>query len=96
LEWVDLRTEAHYLQSKVERLIKEIPHMSLISLIVILVVVGFALWGINSYIPMQAGIKKIMNVVVIIVVAIWLLSVFGVIGDLGAVHVGHVVGGKGR
>lgn len=66
--------------------------MSLISLIVILVVVGFALWGINSYIPMQAGIKRMMNVVVIIVVAIWLLSVFGVIGDLSTIHGGHAVG----
>jgi 1-acyl-sn-glycerol-3-phosphate acyltransferase len=68
--------------------------MSLISLIIILVVVGFALWGINSYIPMQGGIKKMLNVVVIIVVAIWLLSVFGVIGDLTTIHVGHSVGGK--
>ena len=70
--------------------------MPLITLLIILVVIGFALWGVNTYIPMQAGIKKVLNVVVIIVVAIWLLNAFGVIGDLSAVHVGHVVGGKGR
>ncbi|MFA6358801.1 MAG: Thivi_2564 family membrane protein [Candidatus Omnitrophota bacterium] len=70
--------------------------MSLISLIVILVVVGFALWGINSYIPMQSGIKRMMNVVVVIVVAIWLLSVFGVIGDLTTIHIGHTVGSGRR
>jgi hypothetical protein len=30
-----------------------------------------------------------MNVVVIIAVIIWLLSVFGIIGNLNAVHVGR-------
>ncbi len=62
--------------------------MSLINLVVILVVTGVILWLINSYIPMQATIKKILNVVVIIAVIIWLLSVFGVIGDISAVHIG--------
>lgn len=62
--------------------------MSLITLIIVLVVVGVALWLINSYIPMQNTIKKILNVVVIIVVILWLLSVFGVLGSLDSVHIG--------
>ena len=53
--------------------------MPLIQLILILVVVGVILWLVNSYIPMDAAIKKILNVVVIIAVILWLLSVFGVI-----------------
>jgi hypothetical protein len=54
--------------------------MSLISLIVTLVVVGVLLWLVNSYIPMDGKIKRILNVVVVICVVVWLLSVFGVLG----------------
>jgi hypothetical protein len=63
--------------------------MPLIHLIIILALVGLALWAANTYIPMQPTIKRIMNVVVIIAVIIWLLSVFGIIGNLNAVHVGR-------
>ncbi len=53
--------------------------MPLVNLIITLVVVGVLLWLINSYIPMQATIKKILNVVVIIIVILWLLSAFGIL-----------------
>ncbi|MBE3127034.1 MAG: hypothetical protein IMZ56_01945 [Candidatus Atribacteria bacterium] len=56
--------------------------MSLVSLVVVLVIVGVILWLINSYIPMDAKIKKILNVVVVIVVIIWLLQAFGILGNL--------------
>ena len=56
--------------------------MSLLNLIVTIVVVGVILWLINTYIPMQATVKKILNVVVIIVLILWLLSAFGLIGPL--------------
>lgn len=62
--------------------------MSLINLIITLVVVGVLLWLINAYIPMQATMKKILNVVVIIVVIIWLLSAFGVIDSMSGMNVG--------
>jgi len=62
--------------------------MPLIQLVIILVAVGVVLWVINSYIPMQSTIKKILNVVVIVAVIIWLLSVFGLIGDLSAIRIG--------
>lgn len=62
--------------------------MPLIHLVIILVVVGVILWVINSYIPMQATIKKILNVVVVIGVIIWLLGVFGLIGNLSAIRIG--------
>ena len=63
--------------------------MPLIQLIIVLVAVGVILWLVNSYIPMDAAIKKILNVVVIIAVILWLLSVFGVIGSLSGIHVGR-------
>ncbi len=62
--------------------------MSLISLVIVLVVVGVILWLINSYIPMQTTIKKILNAVVVIVVILWLLNAFGVIGSLDTIRIG--------
>jgi hypothetical protein len=62
--------------------------MPLIEIVVALILVGFVLWLINSYIPMDATIKRILNVVVIIVVVLWLLNVFGIFHYLTSVHVG--------
>jgi len=64
--------------------------MPLISLVVVLIVVGVLLWLVNSYIPMDGTIKKIVNVVVIIAVVLWLLAAFGVLGDIGSVRVPRV------
>ena len=47
--------------------------MPLIQLIVILIVVGILLWAVNTFIPMDARVKQILNVVVIIALVIWLL-----------------------
>lgn len=63
--------------------------MSLISLVVVLIVVGVLLWLVNTYIPLEPTMKKIINIVVIIVVCLWLLSVFGILPDLNAIKVGN-------
>lgn len=62
--------------------------MPLIQIVIALVVAGVVLWLINAYIPMQPTIKKILNVVVVIVVICWLLSVFGLFPDLSTIRVG--------
>lgn len=62
--------------------------MPLISLVIVLIVIGVLLWLVNTYIPMDATIKRILNVVVIIVVVLWLLTVFGILPDLNAIRVG--------
>jgi hypothetical protein len=62
--------------------------MPLIHVVIVLVVVGVILYLINSYIPMAGSIKSILNGVVIIVVVLWLLSVFGLIGELSNIRVG--------
>ena len=62
--------------------------MSLVNLIITLVIVGVLLWLINSFIPMQHTMKKILNAVVIIVVIIWLLSAFGVIDSISGIRIG--------
>jgi hypothetical protein len=63
--------------------------MPLINLVIVLIVVGVLLWLVNSYIPMQSTIKRILNAVVVIAVVIWLLSVFGLIGNLSTIRVGR-------
>jgi hypothetical protein len=63
--------------------------MPLINLVIILVIVGACLYGINAYVPMQSTMKKILNATVIIVVELWLLSIFGVVGNLSTIHVGR-------
>lgn len=64
--------------------------MSLISLILTLVVIGVLLWLINTYVPMDGKIKKILNVAVVICVVVWLLYAFGVINRSGDVRVPRV------
>ena len=60
--------------------------MSIIALIVGLVVIGVLLWFVYAYIPMDAKIKNILNIVVVICVVLWLLNVFGVFSmNLGTV-----------
>jgi len=63
--------------------------MSLLTVIVVLIVVGILLWLINTYIPMQGTIKSILNAVVVIVVVLWLLQAFGLLGDIAGIRVGH-------
>ncbi len=62
--------------------------MPIFNLIIVIALIGLILWAINSYIPMQPTIKKILNVVVVIAVIIWLLSVFGVIGNISTIRIG--------
>jgi hypothetical protein len=61
--------------------------MSLISLLITLVVVGVLLWLVNTYIPMDGKIRRIINIIVVIAVVLWLLSAFGILGTAGNVRV---------
>jgi hypothetical protein len=60
----------------------------LIQFVMILLAVGVFLWVINSDIPMQATIKKILNAVMVIAVIIWILSVFGLTEKLSTIRIG--------
>ena len=66
------------------------PTKSLVSVVVSLVVVGLLLWMVNTYIPMDARIKQILNIVIIIAVVLWLLSAFGILGGLPRVQLGRL------
>ncbi len=62
--------------------------MSLISLIIIIAFLGVLMWAVNKYIPMEPNIKMFLNIVVVIVLAFWVLSLFGILPDLNAIRVG--------
>jgi hypothetical protein len=53
--------------------------MTLVQLVVMLVVIGVLLYLINTYIPMDANIKGILNIVVIVFLLLWLLTAFGLL-----------------
>ena len=60
--------------------------MSLLTIIIIILVVGVLLWLVNTYLPMDAKIKNILNAVVVIVLVVWLLNVFGLLNILRQIH----------
>ena len=66
--------------------------MPLINVVITLIVVGVLLWLVNVYIPMDGKIKRILNVVVVIVVVVWLLQAFGLLGSLDSIHIGNAHG----
>jgi ABC-type long-subunit fatty acid transport system fused permease/ATPase subunit len=63
--------------------------MSLITIVIVLVVFGVILWAINTYIPMDATIKKILNGVVVLAAILFVLSAFGVLDSLSGIRVGR-------
>lgn len=62
--------------------------MSLISVLITLVIVGVLLWLVNNYLPMDGKMKKVLNIAVLILVALWLLSGFGVLSSIEHIHIG--------
>ncbi|MDI1234449.1 MAG: hypothetical protein PSX81_09215 [bacterium] len=60
--------------------------MSLINILVTLVIVGILLWLVNTFIPMDGKIKKILNIVVVVAVLIWLLRAIGVLNSFSNIH----------
>ena len=64
--------------------------MPLLTIVLTLIVVGVLLWLVNTYIPMDGKIKKILNAVVVICVVVWLLYAFGILGRAGDIRVPQV------
>lgn len=61
--------------------------MDLLTVCVTLIVIGLLLYLAFTYIPMAAPFKQIITAVVVIVVVLWLLQVFGLIGSLTSVRI---------
>jgi hypothetical protein len=54
--------------------------MSLVTLVVVLVIAGVCLYLVETYIPMSPPIKTVIRVVVVLVLVLWLLQAFGIVG----------------
>lgn len=61
--------------------------MPLLTVVIVLIVVGVLLWLVNTYIPMDAKIKTILNIVVVIALIIWLLKAFGLFSSVTNIKV---------
>lgn len=61
--------------------------MPLVNILVVLIVAGIVLWLINTYIPMDGKIKRILNIVFVVVIIIWLLRAFGLLNGLMSINV---------
>jgi hypothetical protein len=61
--------------------------MTLVDIAVILVIAGLLMWLINTYIPMAAGIKSLLNIVVFVVLLIWVLQSLGIIGGIAGIRI---------
>ncbi len=61
--------------------------MPLTQFVIVLVVLGVLLWAVNRYIPMDATIKKILNVVVVLVAVLFVLRAFGVLDSMSGIRV---------
>jgi hypothetical protein len=60
--------------------------MPIPSVLISIIIVGVLLWLVNSYIPMDSKIKNILNGVVVIMLVIWLLRVFGLLGSVHSIN----------
>ena len=63
--------------------------MSLLSLVIVLVVIGLVMYLINAYIPMDATIKRILNIAVVVFLIIWLIQALGLLGPFSQVRIGR-------
>lgn len=63
--------------------------MPLLTFILVLIAIGVVLWAVFRYIPMDADVKQIIKVVVIIALIIWCLDLFGLLDALRTVKVGR-------
>jgi hypothetical protein len=61
--------------------------MPLLTILLVIIAAGVVLWVVNNYIPMQGTLKRILNIVVVVVVIIWLLKVFGLFSYLTNIHI---------
>ncbi len=52
--------------------------MGLVELVIVLIVLGLALYLVEQYIPMSPPIKTVLRVVVVLVLILWLLRAFGI------------------
>lgn len=63
--------------------------MPLLEVIVILIIVGLLLWAVRAIVPMDAQIWNIIRTLVIVVVCLWILSLFVPWGSWTGIRIGR-------
>lgn len=63
--------------------------MPLLNLVIVLILVGVALYLVNQFIPMASSIKTILNVVVVVAVCVWILQVSGLWNNFAGYRMGR-------
>lgn len=53
--------------------------MTLLNLIILIIIAGVFLWGINSFVPMAPLIKSLLNFLVFVVLLIYILQFFNLV-----------------
>lgn len=61
--------------------------MSIMGLLIVLIIIGVALYCVNTLIPMDPKIKTIINIVIVVVVILYLLQAFGLLTGLGNLRI---------
>ena len=64
--------------------------MSLLTFLLVLVVAGFLLWLVTTYVPMEPTIKKVVIAIAVIALCLWALNVFGLLSSITNIRVGRV------
>lgn len=62
----------------------------MLSLVITLIVIGVLLWLVTTYIPMDATIKRIIIIVVIVCVVLYVLAAFGLLNHAHEVPVPQI------
>ncbi len=61
--------------------------MTLVGIVIVLIIIGVLLYVVNTFIPMDAKIKTVLNIVVLLVVILWLVQIFGLLGPINSIRV---------
>lgn len=65
--------------------------MSIISFIVVVTLIGVLLWAVNKFLPIEAGIKKFLNIAVVVLLILWLVYiVFGNSANIGDIKIPRI------
>ncbi len=54
--------------------------MGLIELVLVLVILGVGMYFVETYVPMATPFRVLIRAIVAIVIVLWLLQVFGIVG----------------
>lgn len=64
--------------------------MGLGELILVCLVVGLLLYAIERWVPMDPGVKRFLQVMVVLILVVWVLQSLGILGSLNGSHLNDV------